>query len=345
MIRVVVFAGLLAAGAFAGSVGAMASQDTEGQDSTDVEALRSLYKRPTAIPFPESAPYSPQLATLGKMLFFDPRLSGAKNMNCASCHNPSFGYEAPVELAVGGLNEPLSRHAPTTLNMAWVTPLFWDGRAADLEEQAAGPITAPVEMNGKFDEIITTLSDIAEYRIWFERLFPETGVSRETILTAIATYERTIVSGWAPFDRWIDGDEGAMSVAAVNGFRLFNGKANCAVCHTGWNFTDNRFHDIGLYTDDIGRAAVDDSMPGNRHAFKTPGLRDLTYRAPFMHNGSVADLEDVIRHYESGGAVRPSRSEHMVPFELSDRERDDLLAFLQALTAEISETPMPNLPN
>ncbi len=320
----------------------------QGSASTQTalrDDVRSLYRRPTSIPFPKDAPYSPQLATLGKMLFFDPRLSGAKNMNCASCHNPSFGYEAPVERAVGSLNEPLSRHAPTTLNMAWVQPLMWDGRAASLEEQAAGPITAPAEMNAKFEDIIATLAGIAEYATWFDRLFPDQGISRDSILTAIATYERTIVSGWSAFDRWIDGDDDAMSKSAINGFRLFTGKANCAACHTGWNFTDNQFHDIGLFTDDIGRAAIDPSDPDNRHAFKTPGLRDLTYRAPFMHNGSIPDLEMVIQHYEAGGMRRPSLSPMMAPFRLTDKERQDLLAFLMALTADVSDTPMPNLPN
>lgn len=339
MKRAIILGGVLAA------LASFAANAVAPQNSGDLQALKRLYERPTTIPFPETAPYSPQLATLGKMLFFDPRLSGAKNMNCASCHNPSFGYEAPVERAVGASNEPLGRHAPTALNMAWVTPLFWDGRAATLEEQAAGPITAPVEMNGNFEEIIETLSDIEEYNTWFDRLFPGQGVTRETILTAIATYERTIVTGWSPFDRWVDGDQAAMSPSAINGFRLFNGKANCAACHTGWNFTDNAFHDIGIYTDDIGRAAIDASSIRNRHAFKTPGLRNLTYRAPFMHNGSVPDLEAVIRHYESGGEARPSLSEDMIAFELSDQERDDLLAFLRALTAEVTDTPMPNLPN
>ena len=119
----------------------------------------------------------------------------------------------------------------------------------------------------------------------------------------------------------------------------------CAGCHSGWNFTDNEFHDIGLFTTDIGRAGIERGSPRNRHAFKTPGLRDLTYRAPFMHNGSIADLEGVIMHYESGGIERPSRSAEMQAFELTDEERGDLLAFLRALTAEVSNTPVPNLPN
>lgn len=313
--------------------------------SDTLENLKNQYKRPLEIPFPEKAPYSPQLATLGKMLFFDPRLSGAKNMNCASCHNPSFGYEVPVKTAIGAANEPLGRQAPTVLNTAWVAPLFWDGRAETLEEQAAGPITADVEMNASFDHIISDLNDIEEYNHWFGVIFPGSGVSRENILAAIATYERTVVSGWAPFDRWIDGDEGAIPDSAKRGFEIFNGKANCSACHSGWNFTDNQFHDIGLPTDDIGRAKFEPDNPKAMHAFKTPGLRNLTYRAPFMHDGSVPDLESLIATYQSGGLERPSRSDRIRPFELSDQESKNLLAFLRSLTAEKTDISMPLLPN
>ncbi len=314
-------------------------------EPTQASTAREDYARPLMIPFPESAPYSPLVATLGKMLFFDPRLSGARNMNCASCHNPSFGYEAPVDLAVGAANQPLGRHAPTILNAAWIEPFFWDGRAPDLEEQAAGPITASVEMNAKFDEIVAELLTIEDYRVSFEQLFPGRGIERDTILTAIATYERTIVSGWAPFDRWVEGNEDAISESAKRGFELFNGKAGCAGCHGGWNFTDNLFHDIGLASDDIGRLEYEPENDLAKHAFKTPGLRNLTYRAPFMHDGSVADLEEVIIHYETGFIERPSLSPLMVRFTLSDAERVDLVAFLRSLTAEQTETSMPTLPN
>lgn len=311
----------------------------------DLEALKARYRRPTTIPFPERAPYSPQLATLGKKLFFDPRLSGAMNMSCASCHNPSFGFEAPVDRAVGAANVKLGRHAPTVLNAAWVEPLFWDGRAATLEQQAEGPITAPVEMNKKFDALLGELSNIGEYKVWFERLFPADGVTKANVLTAIATYERTVVTDWAPFDRWVDGDETAISDDAKNGFRIFNGKANCSVCHSGWNFTDNKFHDIGTNTDDIGRAKYEPDNVFAKHAFKTPGLRNLTQRAPFTHNGSQENLTAIIQHYESGGIQRPSLSPLMKSFLLTDAERRDLLEFLVSLTAAKSETPVPVLPN
>jgi cytochrome c peroxidase len=308
-------------------------------------ADKNDYKRPLTIPFAKVTAYSPQLATLGKMLFFDPRLSGNKNMNCATCHNPSFGFETPVETPVGAANTHLGRQAPTVLNAAWVTPNFWDGRAKSLEEQAAGPITAAAEMNGKLDEIVTNLKAVPDYDKWFNQVFPGSGITENNLLIAIATYERTVVSGWSPFDRWVDGDETAISDSAKRGFDLFTGKAMCSSCHSGWNFTDNKFHDIGLDTKDEGRAALEKDNVKALHAFKTPGLRNTAYRAPFMHNGSVPDLPTVIMHYESGGISRPSLSDFMLPFSLEDSERDDLIAFLNTLTAEKQDTPLPTLPN
>ena len=310
-----------------------------------LEAVKQSYKRPTAIPFPEKAPYSPQMATLGKMLFFDPRLSGAQNLSCASCHNPSFGFEVPVAGAIGSANTPLPRKANTVLNAAFTPIFFWDGRAKSLEDQAVGPITTPAEMNAKFPAIVDRLKSVQDYATWFDQLFPGSGVTKDNLLTAIATYERTVVTGWAPFDRWVEGDEGAISASAKRGFGLFNGKAGCSGCHNGWNFTDNQFHDIGLPTDDIGRAKIEPNNPLALHAFKTPGLRNLVYRAPFGHHGQLDDLGAVLDFYQSGGIDRPSRSPLIAPFTLDDRERDDLLAFLKSLTAEKTETPLPNLPN
>lgn len=272
-----------------------------GAGAQSLDGLKAGHKRPTHIPFPEEAPYSPRMATLGKMLFFDPRLSGKQNLSCASCHNPSFGFEVPVPGAIGATNKPLARKAPTVLNAAWIPVLFWDGRAPTLEMQAQGPITADAEMDGKFPEIIARLKRVPEYRGAFESLFPGKGVTQDSILTAIATYERTVVSGWAPFDRWVEGDEAAISEEAKRGFALFTGKAACSGCHTGWNFTDNKFHDLGIETKDIGRAAFDPDDRYAKFAFKTPGLRNLNYRAPFGHAGQFADLDAIMAHYETGG--------------------------------------------
>jgi len=310
----------------------------------DLDNLKAQFKRPTEIPFPANAPYSPQIATLGKMLFFDPRLSGAQNLSCASCHNPSFGYEVPVPGAIGAANTPLPRKAPTVLNAAFTPVFFWDGRALSLEDQAQGPIQAEKEMNAKFDDVLHRVKAIPEYSDWLSRLFKD-GVSKANILTAIATYERTIVTGWAPFDRWVDGDENAMSAPAKRGFALFTGKAGCANCHTGWNFTDNLFHNVGVGDQDDGRGKYDPENPLAWGAFKTPGLRNLIYRAPFGHAGQFPDLNTVIAFYESGGADSPSKSPLIKPFQLSDDERADLIAFLKSLTADKVDTPLPNLPN
>jgi cytochrome c peroxidase len=313
--------------------------------NTASAANLSAYKRPLTIPFAKVTPYSPQLATLGKMLFFDTRLSGAGNMNCATCHNPSFGFETPVVTPVGAANTHLGRQAPTVLNAAWVTPNFWDGRAPTLEAQAAGPISAKVEMNGNLDDIVANLNEIPEYKSWFSQVFPEKGLTKDNMLTAIATYERTVVSAWSPFDRWVDGDETAVSDSAKRGFDLFVGKAQCSSCHSGWNFTDNEFHDIGLPSEDPGRGKLEPDNPKAQHAFKTPGLRNTLYRGPYMHDGSLKTMDEVILHYEGGGVSRPSLSEFMIPFDLKDDERKDLIAFLASLTAEKQDLPLPTLPN
>ncbi len=310
-------------------------------------SLRDQYKRPLTIKFPKTAPYSPQLVTLGKMLFFDTRLSGKNNLNCASCHNPSFGYEVPVKTPIGATLTPLKRQAPSLLNMAWVAPLFWDGRADTLEEQAAGPISHPDEMDGNFYIIVKRLKASAEYRNYFRYLFPKSGITRENILKAIATYERTIVSDWAPFDKWIEGDETAISDAAKRGFVIFNGAGKCATCHQGWNFTDNKFHDIGLpiKNGDKGRGALEPDNIYAQHAFKTPTLRNLSYRAPFMHDGSLKKLEDVIDHYISGVIDRPSASPLIGNVPLSVAQKFDLVAFLKSLSADRQDVSMPILPN
>ncbi len=305
--------------------------------------LKERFRRPGVITFPDNAPYSPQMATLGKMLFFDPRVSGAQNMSCASCHNPSFGWETPVEKAIGAMNISLDRHAPTILNLSEASQLFWDGRAQSLEEQAAGPITHPKEMNAKFPELISRLNSIEEYKYWFNQLFPTKGVTKNNILTAIATFERTVESGWAPFDDWVDGNEDAISASAKRGFSLFTGKGQCSNCHTGWNFTDHSMHDIGLETNDLG-ASIITKDANLTYAFKTPGLRNITLRAPYMHNGSLAKITDVIQHYKTGGLERPSKSAFLQEVNLDEKDVADLKSFLSTLTEPNPNVETPALP-
>jgi len=221
---------------------------------------------------------------------------------------------------------------------------MWDGRAASLEEQALGPIKADVEMNLPLDQMVERLKAISEYGPLFQSAFPSEGITAITVAKAIATYERTVVSGRAPFDRWIEGDEAAISEGAKRGFVLFNTKARCSSCHVGWNFTDDSFHDIGLADADIGRGKL---MPGvirMQHAFKTPGLREITRRGPYMHDGSMTTLAAVLDHYDHGGINRPSRSELVSPLTLSAQDKADLLAFLHTLASEIDPTTVPVLP-
>lgn len=314
-----------------------------GGAASPSDAERESFRRPSTIPFPAENPFTPNKAALGKALYFEPRLSGGQNLTCASCHNPSFGWEVPLAGAIGSQNTPVGRRAPTVLNHAWGEHFFWDGRAASLEEQARGPIEADVEMNMPMDRLVHRLAAIDGYRDWFLDVFPESGVTETTILQAIATYERTVVSGQAPFDRWVAGDETALPPAARRGFALFTGKAGCVGCHTGWNFSDEQFHDIGLPTDDPGRQLITGD-PRDHRAFKTPGLRDLTLRGPFMHNGSIPDLTGVLFFYASGGIDRPTRSPLIRPFAMDEAELADLMAFLASLTAEVQTTALPVLP-
>jgi cytochrome c peroxidase len=310
---------------------------------SDLAPLRKAYERPTSIPFPADNPYTIEKAALGKMLFFDARLSRDNNISCASCHNPSFGWQVPFAKAIGAGGKPLARKSPTTINHAWAGLLFWDGRATSLEDQARGPIQAPVEMDLPLPKAVQRLNAIEGYRTAFAKAFPGEGITEQTLLKAIATFERTTVSGDTPFDRWVRGDEKALSASALRGFALFNGKARCSACHGGWNFTDDRFHDIGLATTDEGRSKIT-GRTEDKHGFRTPGLREITARAPYMHNGSLPTLEAVVAHYSSGGIDRPSRSRLMAPLGLTGDEMQDLVEFMRALSSPGVTVALPNLP-
>lgn len=302
---------------------------------------RADYERPATILFPQNAPYSPQKAALGKMLFFDPRLSGAQNMSCATCHNPSFGWETPVPLAIGALNQPLGRHTPTIENLAEANNLHWDGQFATLEEQAVEPFVRPMVMNAERTEVVARLAKISTYVRLFDVAFPGEGLTTDTLISAIATYERTLRSGWSPFDDWVRGDETAISEAAKRGFDLFVGQAHCAECHQGWAFTDHGFHANGITTHDADRVISD---LGIQQRFKTPGLRNIALRAPYMHNGSIGTLREVIEHYVAGAPGNALRDDAIEPLTLGESDIDDLLAFLTSLTARDPHIRAPALP-
>jgi cytochrome c peroxidase len=310
----------------------------------DPTALRAQYRRPDSIPFPRSNPFSDSKAHLGRVLFFDPRLSGSNTMSCASCHNPALGWEDGLPTGRGEAANILARSTPTILNIAWSEPLMWDGRADTLEDQALGPIEAGVEMNQPLASLIAELSAIPGYRRLFRDAFGREEITGPAIAQAIATFQRTVVSNLAPFDRWVRGDAHAIGADAQRGFALFNGRANCASCHSGWRLTDDSFHDIGLRSEDLGRGEHLPELPAMRHAFKTPTLRNIAARGPFMHDGSARTLHEAVRHYDAGFVERPSLSPEMRRLNLSPREVDDIVAFLRSLSSVDDPIHAPALP-
>ncbi|MGI9451276.1 MAG: cytochrome-c peroxidase [Geminicoccaceae bacterium] len=320
-------------------------QQRAAEEPDPVVVLKASYDRPTEIPFPEDNPFTEAKAKLGQSLYFDPRLSRSNMQSCASCHNPSFAWGDGLPKGVGDHMNELGRRSPTILNAAWSEALMWDGRFDTLEEQALGPIEAGVEMNMPLDDLIAKLSKLQGYRDLFAAAFDgNQDITADKIAMAIATYERTVVSGEAPFDRWIKGDRAAISASAERGFHLFNDKARCSTCHSGWRFTDDSFHDIGLADDDVGRGEHLPAITSMQHAFKTPGLRNIDQRGPYMHDGSLATLRAVVNHYDRGGLKRPSLSEDMQPLGLTEREKRDLVAFMETLTSEDAPVTFVQLP-
>ena len=307
----------------------------------DLTALKASFRRPASVPFPADNPFSQAKRLLGEALFHDPRLSIDGSLACASCHQPGKGFADGKPQGRGVPGRALKRHTPSLWNLAWASAVFWDGRARNLEEQVAGPIESPDEMAQPVASVVARLAaDPAMVRA-FTQAFPESPqVNGANLAKAIATYERTFVSPEIRFDRWIAGDEHALTPREVAGFTLFTGKAGCVKCHSGFAFTDYAFHDIGLPGEDRGRGAVLRLAPAE-HAFKTPGLREIARSAPYMHDGSLATLEDVLRHYAGGVLDRPTLSKDLPRgLKLSEAERADLIAFLGTLTSE-GESALP----
>lgn len=312
--------------------------------SQGLETMKSAYRRPDFVPFPKDNPFTREKVLLGKTLYFDTRLSATSAQSCASCHSPGFGWGDGLSVGVGQGMIKLGRRSPSIVNAAWGSIFMWDGRASSLEGQALGPIQSTAEMNMPIEDLINRLTSISGYQPLFAAAFPEEGITAKTLANAIATYERTVVSDRAPFDAWIDGDEQAISMDAKRGFVIFNTKGLCSSCHEGWNFSDEGFHDIGLSSSDLGRGRLLRDILKMPHAFKTPGLREIASRGPYMHDGSIATLEDVVEHYDRGGIDRPSRSELVKPLGLTAQEKADLAAFLKTLTSNLHPTTVPLLP-
>ena len=305
------------------------------------------YVRPAAPPVPADNAMTPARVELGRMLFFDPRLSGSGWISCATCHNPALGWSDALPTAIGHGMKTLGRHTPTILNSAYNKRQMWDGRFASLEEQALGPITSPDEMNMDMAQMVKRLKSIQGYQPYFERAYPGEGVSDTTVAKAIASFERTIVSNDAPFDRWQKGDARAMGDAARRGFELFRGKADCVACHSGPNFMDDGFHNVGVKArdgvPDIGRYAKV-PVKAMKGAVKTPSLRDVALRSPYMHNGAYATLREVIEMYSRGGDATDNLDPNIKKLDLTPAEVDDLVEFLESLSGRPLQVAAPQLP-
>jgi cytochrome c peroxidase len=283
------------------------------------------------VPVPTDNPLTPEKVELGKQLYFDARLSCDDTVSCASCHDPKKGWSNGTPFATGVRNQIGGRSAPTIINAAYSELQFWDGRAHQLEGQALGPIQNPIEMDHKIDDCVAKLNKIPGYRQQFQKVFA-TDVTSDNIAKAIASFERTVLSGNAPYDKFKAGDKNGLSAAAQRGMKVFFNKGHCSACHIGPNFTDQSFHNVGVgmkaAKPDLGRYEVT-KVTGDKGAFKTPTLREVARHAPYMHDGSIKTLEEVVDHYDKGGIANPQLDEEIFPLKLTSDEKADLVTFLK----------------
>ena len=318
---------------------------------------------------------SAEKVALGRALFFDKRLSRDGSVSCAVCHDPARAFTDANVIAEGVGAKKGTRNSPTILNSAFSELLFWDGRAQSLEDQVNHPLVSSFEMGMETEQdLVERVSAIASYRRQFRQVFKSEGLTMSTIAKAIAAYERTLLSGNSPFDRFITGKSGALTATQLRGWELFKGKAKCIECHTYSGnspfFTDFKFHNTGVAAADSlfetfinnltasSRPLSASSHPGEplllahsdgfselgRYtvtrertdigAFKTPTLRDVELTSPYMHNGSLKTLIDVVRFYNRGDNANSHLDSRMQPLQLSDTEINDLVEFMRALTSD-----------
>ena len=287
--------------------------------------------------WPRDNPYSVEKAELGRLLYFDPRLSADNTVSCATCHNPKFAFTDGAPVSTGIKGQKGGRSAPTVINRAYSLAQFWDGRAATLEAQAIGPMANPIEMGSSHEAIVDRLKQSAGYRELFRKAFGDDQIDIDRVAKAITTFERTVLSGNAPYDRYRAGDKKAMTASQIRGMDVYFNKAKCDQCHEGVNFTSNMYANLGVGTDkpepDPGRYAFTKN-PVDWGAFKTPTLREIAHTAPYMHDGSLKTLEEVVDFYDKGGISNKNLDQKMKKLNLTDQDKKDLVAFLQALSGE-----------
>jgi len=303
------------------------------------------------VPAPEDNPVTPAKVALGEKLFFDPGLSADGTISCASCHRPERYFTDDKRFSRGVGDKPGERNALSVLNAAYNTNLLWDGRSVTLEDQVRYPVTHPLEMAMTPERVEDYLAARPEYAAPFKEAFGEDWIAWENVCQALASFERTLLTGNAPFDRFIAGRRDAVPAAARRGWDLFRGKAGCAGCHRYDRespfFTDFEFHNTGIGWSapkpDLGRYQITKARE-EKGAFRTPSLRNVGKTGPYMHDGSLADLPAVIAHYVKGGEANPLLDPKLHPLVLSEAEQKDLLAFLESLTGEMTYPLMAAAP-
>jgi cytochrome c peroxidase len=295
--------------------------------------------RPDNVPYglgprsvPKDNPLTAAKVALGRRLFFDPILSADRTIACASCHRPNHGFASPDGRPRGIGGQPVARRAPSLLNRAYGTSFFWDGRAATLEDQALRPIENPTEMGSSVADAVRRLSADKDYPSQFKAAFGD-GVTAKNLGRALASFERVLLRGDSRVDRFRkEGEHDALSPPERHGLWLYESKAQCWRCHSGPNFTDEKFHNtgVGWGGSDLGRHAVT-KTDADRGRFKTPTLRGSLLTAPYMHDGSLKTLDEVVEFYNKGGRVNPNLDSLMHALDLSSEEVQALVAFMKAL--------------
>jgi cytochrome c peroxidase len=327
-------------------VAAVACQPGEEQATMDQPAQASvagLAALPATAPEPEGNPLTPVKIELGKMLFFDPRLSRSWLISCNTCHNLGLGGVDLLETSVGHGWQKGPRNSPTVLNAVFNVAQFWDGRAEDLKEQAMGPVQAAVEMSSTPDRVVATLTSIPEYRERFAEAFPEEAdpVTFENMARAIEAFEATLLTPGSPFDRYLEGDQQALTSLQLEGLDLFSQKG-CVGCHGGLNVGGTGYFPFGLVNrpdddvlprDDLGRYAVT-QVAGEEYVFKAPSLRNVALTPPYFHSGAIWGLDEAVMVMGTA----------QLGTTLNNEERAAIVAFLQSLTGEQPVVEYPILP-
>lgn len=310
-----------------------------GHRRRPTHAITSLPAGLGILPAPPEDPENPRTpakVALGKQLFEDARLSGDESLACASCHPREMGYAEPVPFSPGADGKPMPRHTPTLLNSVYYRYINWDGKFANVPQLVLAVLANPQNMNMQDEGVLVArLESVPEYRAAFREVFGGPATKKRVAL-AIDAYVGRLTTRNSPFDRYVAGDKSALTQAQKRGLELFVGKADCAMCHRGPNFEDDQFHALGIKGADEGRFKIT-GVEADRNAFKTPTIRNVAQTAPYMHDGSLSTLREVVDFYNVGGGEQQPKSNLLRKLHLTNREKADLVAFLESLTGTVEK--------